>query len=515
MNTLQHSFLVVLWVLIHLSGCSGDDQNHDAEPDSDGDSDVDSDIDADADIDGDADGDLPEDGDIDDVFDADEELDGAFDADDSSSSDAELPRCGDGIVQLELGEECDDGNDDDEDTCSSSCLIRYGCPSFPMDCDLASPTVTEQYMESIDSCSFALVPQGPTAEADRLIDELVERAGAPLGVADVLDDLNRFATDGVTSQTAYRLRNHEFRGFRWNSGDNGVDYWYPQGITGSSDAVDHGLVARKRVLLVSWYHRTESRPTKGVRISIADTTDIDDVDYRHLLLVEPFREGGDADFGPVETDSGGALHAGGIVWYGDKLYVADTTRGLRVFDLSRIFRIPDTDDHDRIGVSGGRMDAHGYRYAVPQLARYTLAEDSCPVRFSFAALDRSVEPPLILTGEYRSDDVGGRLVGWSLAPSSEWLDVRSGEVRGIDAQVAAQTKAQGALRWEGNYYISSSSQYLHYGRLYRTRPGLESRITAWVYGCEDLYYERDTGYVWTAAEHPGDRDVVGIPLLEP
>jgi hypothetical protein len=46
----------------------------------------------------------------------------------------------------------------------------------------------------------------------------------------------------------------------------------------------------------------------------------------------------------------------------------------------------------------------------------------------------------------------------------------------------------------------------------RTRPGLESAITAWPYGCEDLYVERDARRIWTSAEHPGTRDTIGIPL---
>jgi hypothetical protein len=81
--------------------------------------------------------------------------------------------------------------------------------------------------------------------------------------------------------------------------------------------------------------------------------------------------------------------------------------------------------------------------------------------------------------------------------------------------MSAQTRVQGALTWEGNYYISSSSQFNRFGRLYRTRPGMESSISAWIYGCEDLYYERNTGLIWTAGEFPDFRDVVGIPLRAP
>lgn len=337
-----------------------------------------------------------------------------------------------------------------------------------------------------------------------------------MNLSEVLGDLNRSATAGITANNADRLKNHPWVGFRWNSGDDAVDYWYPQGITGSSDARAGGTVEGRKALLVSWYHNSDDRPTKGVRVSLADITNLSSVSYRHLLLVEPTGSVAAPNFKAVATGSGGALHAGGIVWYGDNLYVADTTGGLRVFDTSRVMLVPNTDDSDRIGVSSGRFDALSYRYAIPEITRYQLTSSSCPVRFSFVGLDRSSSPPALFTGEYHASDVGRRLVAWDLDPTTHGLDVRQGEVRGSAAFVSGQSRMQGALRYEGNIYMSCSSQYQSFGRLYRTRPGLQtSSITAWVYGAEDLYLDRTGEIVWTAAEHPNNRDVVGIPLLTP
>ena len=107
------------------------------------------------------------------------------------------------------------------------------------------------------------------------------------------------------------------------------------------------------------------------------------------------------------------------------------------------------------------------------------------------------------------------LVHYLLDEQTHRLHVREGIIRAQDGKMGAQTKMQGALRWQDNNYISSSSQWNSYGRLYRTRPGRESSISAWVYGAEDLYYDRRTGVVWTPAEFPNFRDVVGIPLREP
>lgn len=393
------------------------------------------------------------------------------------------------------------------------------CPELPMACAEVEPAGTvEHHMEPLDSCAFALHRTGDVPAARALVARIAAQAAGVVPLEGVLDHLNRRGRPGVTDGAAERLRNHDHFGFRWNEGDHGVEYWYPQGITGGSDAAAGDRPAGRRLVLVSWYHRTDARPTKGARISLADLTDPDDVRYRHLLLVEPVERDGSATFGSAEYDGGDALHSGGIVWFGDLLYVADTARGFRVFDLGRIVEVTHTDDRDRIGVAprGDRVDAHGYRYVVPQIARYQLTDDACSVRFSFVGLDRSSDPPTLLSGEYHSDDADGRVVSWPVDAATGWLAERRGEVRAIDAHAAAQTRMQGGLTWQGDLYLSSSSQTpSRYGRLYRTRPGLESRITAWPYGCEDLYYERDTDRIWTATEHPDQREVVSIPLVRP
>ena len=60
-------------------------------------------------------------------------------------------------------------------------------------------------------------------------------------------------------------------GFRWNPGDNAVDYWWPQGITGSADATPGGVVDGHRELLVSWY----SKNGKGTRVSFVNADSLE------------------------------------------------------------------------------------------------------------------------------------------------------------------------------------------------------------------------------------------------
>ena len=388
------------------------------------------------------------------------------------------------------------------------------CAPLPLACGEVEPeAITEHRMSSLgDGCAFGLtLTEGPEEGRD-IMDAIAPITGGYRTLSEVLGDLNREGVPGITAQSATRLRNHPHLGFRWNSGDMDTLDWYPQGMTGGSDRQQDGRPEGRRLLLVSWYDHRDTLPSKGVRLALIDFTDPQAPAYRLILLVTPRRQGELDTYGPVVVANGGPLHAGGIAWVGDLLYVADTTEGFRVFDMSRLVEA-NVFDRDRIGVDGGELHAHGYKYFVPQIARYRLAPGSCAVRFSFAGLDRGAST--LVSGEYHRSDTLGRVVSWPIELEGGWLEEEAGVVRAIEAVAGAQTKMQGGLTVDGNHYISSSSQAGNFGRLYRTRPGRESSISAWVYGAEDLYYERDTNRIWTCAEHPGTRDTLSILRLDP
>ncbi|MEZ4459007.1 MAG: hypothetical protein R3E66_04625 [bacterium] len=376
------------------------------------------------------------------------------------------------------------------------------CPQTST-CGALDPGAVEHFAKRLEGCAFQLSKVDRVATAHAELDALAAAAKGYVTIQNL--DFNRTAQAGVTAGTADRLKNHDYFGFRWNAGDMATTDWYPQGVTGNEDAGQAG-----RMLLVTWYDHNETALEKGVRVSVVDLRS-SPITYRHILLVEPNGN----SFGPVLTGGGGSLHAGGMVWFGDYLYVADTGNGFRVFDLSKIIEVKNTDDTERIGVSGGRVDAFGYRYIAGQIARYRMTSDSCNIRFSFAGLDRVSNPPLIVSGEYRVDEPGGRLARWPLSADGWLKELSDGSVRAVDAFVGGQTRMQGGLTRGDEIYISSSSQAGSLGRLYRTKVGQESKITAWVYGAEDLYLEGSTDRIWTAAEHPNARDVVSIPRLGP
>ena len=202
-------------------------------------------------------------------------------------------------------------------------------------------------------------------------------------------------------------------GFQWDREDSDTKDWYPQGIDG-----------RGHVLLVSWY----SKRTGAARLSVVDT---DAGRYGHVALVT-------TDGKPVKT------HAGGLAWREDILYVADTTRGLRLFDLDRF--AGDT---------------------LPQAGWYRPA--GAALRFSFASVDEAAGG--LLVGEYTDKVPGARLVRWPFAPGGLLAQEAAS-----DAWVTAHANLQGAVVLAGQLLMAASRGPIREGKL-TTSPFAEAPST--------------------------------------
>ena len=213
-------------------------------------------------------------------------------------------------------------------------------------------------------------------------------------------------------------------GFQFDRADSDSREWYPQGVDGGRDG---------RVLLVSWY----SKRTGAARISVVDQAH---GRYGHVALV-------DADGTPVKT------HAGGLAWREDLLYVADTTRGLRLFDLTRF-----------------RGDT------LPQSGTYAPAGK---LRFSFCSVDRAAGA--LLVGEYRDKQPGARLVRWPFGAGGLLAQEPAS-----DAWVTAHTNLQGALVLRGHLLMAASRGPVREGRLTISRFRETAVRRRWAVGCEDL-----------------------------
>ncbi|PWW73263.1 hypothetical protein C7212DRAFT_359401 [Tuber magnatum] len=309
-----------------------------------------------------------------------------------------------------------------------------------------------------------------------------------------------------------------YRATRWENSasfnDFGTTSWYPQGISTSADAYDVGTYEGKRVTLVSWYDNRDvpAAENKGVRIAFVDRDKSPDA-YRYVLLVEPYSNAGTADFRSVK------VHAGGIAWYGNSLYIVDTDNGFRVFDLTQIWKVETGDGIGR--KAGGGFSAANYAYVLPQSRTYTPADPPSPgIRFSFVSLDRTTTPDSLVVGEYQPASFTGprRFVRWSIDYTNRQLITNSAGV--ATATWAYQVnidRMQGANSVNGKFYISRSNGGSN-GDIISWVPGNLANIAggALPEGPEDMSYDKTTGTMYTLTEAVNGRyilpfDPTGLP----
>jgi hypothetical protein len=399
------------------------------------------------------------------------------------------------------------------------------------------------------------------------VDQLDARL-AKLGVQNLLTQANRTGAWATGSDSACPVQNiftdatagpktvPPGRRFCWNASDasteSGNPEWFPQGVTTVADAQADELWGTKQAVLVSWYDKNSdsSAPVKGVRVSFIDTATNQ---YQHVLLAYPYiNSAGQPTYEAVtspQSGDHGSLHAGGIAWYGNYLYVADTVQGFRVFDMRYILDLKssanaDVTDESRMGLrTDGKYTSFGYRYVMPQVdylvsdlgdadpSTAKLCASSGTPKFSFVSLDRTGGPHLI-TGEYcpnkETSDTGavtqagpdqyGRVATWPLDSGTGQL-VRSSDGK-IHATAAYRLPApfvQGASSYGGKWYLSrTGGGTTGMASLLEAAPGggvLTTTKTRWAgIGAEDLSIWPGRSEVWTVTEHAGKRVVYACPL---
>lgn len=418
---------------------------------------------------------------------------------------------------------------------------------------LLATTVTDAAAQDsdppLDSEYFQLRPNSLGDELGNRVDALdTEFTGDHVvGVGDVLADANRQGTVGApgtpcndaaagTGVAVTESLCFAGGGDENPHNDNDTDLWYPQGVSTVADAQDDKEWGDgNQPVLVSWYDHADDGTEKGVRISFVDKKT---GKYRHVLLAYPKWDGNDnATYEAVKTEQtadGTSLHAGGIVWYGNFLYVADTNRGFRVFDMRHIYDLAEapngsTGNADLVGRHDGVYHGHGYRYVMPQVASWTATApptdsdtvctaDAQRMRFSYAGLDRSGADHLV-AGEYCNGKTG-RVAAWPIADATENGEQITDENHRWQADTAHRlpvTNVQGAARFHDRWYLSASAGSDDNGTLTRTeKAGGSTDLTTddqqpAAIGPEDLAHWEDgqggttLGDMWTVSEHPGKR----------
>ena len=345
--------------------------------------------------------------------------------------------------------------------------------------------------------------------------ERVEALSKKLTRADlnaVLTKANRSATpNGDCAKTAFADMPAGSRWFcfdRSDSAPGGNAEWFPQGVTTSADA---GIGGREAIL-VSWYDSGQA-PAKGVRVSFLDTATNK---YRHVLLVYPYIDGAGQPTYEIVGRPQGGIHAGGIVWHGNLLYVVDTKRGIRTFDIRRIFDIG-ANDSGKIGRHGSKYHGFGYRYVMPQVGAWVNdagpdndGDHDCEThgapKFSSIGFDNGA----LITSEYcRSGGAHGRVARWSLQPDA------NGHLRATEALRLPVHNVQGAVSAGGTYYLSRSRGADTPGQLIPATPKDGELVAGTArrpgIGPEDLTFWPGRNELWTVTEHPGKRMLYGVP----
>ncbi|NUR28625.1 MAG: hypothetical protein HOV83_22765 [Catenulispora sp.] len=301
-------------------------------------------------------------------------------------------------------------------------------------------------------------------------------------------------------------------GFKFDDGDNTDCANYPQGITTSRDAIgtaNSGNYDGHQLILVSWYTKDGcSGDQSRSRITLVDWDATYPNKYRKVLLVEPTGTATAPSFKDIP------IHAGGVSWYGDYLYVADTGHGMRVFNMKKILKTNTGGTADQIGrqSDGTTYYAHNYAYALPQVGTITASTTSgTSLAWSSISLDR-VSGSIVMV-EYTCAS------GCTSYPNRPSRAVRFPFASGATTFAASTTSSEalqlpwtqlnGVASHNGRWWFNSSGAK----KLYYWTPAGGAFTYAWVGGGESISYWEDAtnpDLLWSLQETVGHRNVFSV-----
>ncbi|HEY4269364.1 MAG TPA: hypothetical protein VGM94_14370 [Galbitalea sp.] len=317
--------------------------------------------------------------------------------------------------------------------------------------------------------------------ADRAAIETAAGVHPRVGLSGVLGDR------GVRAHRVRPMAPGVQDAWRWNLRDEQSRTWWPQGIAlGDHDGVP--------LALVSWYAQPRRGLSMGARVSVVDLRDTEHPRYHHVLLVSPRVRDGRVAFDPV------AVHAGGLAWTGDRLFVAATFAGFLEFRTT-----------DILGVAGRapRSGApFGYRHVLPVHATHQPVQLRAAdrMRYSFLSLETGIEgverdTVRLVAGEYGSDD-RLRLARIAIAADGGLVE---------DAHSPGVAHMQGAALHDGTWIVSASRGDRENGDLWVGSTGsLVRHAGVLPPGPEDVAIRPGTAEPWSVSEYPGRRWLYSI-----
>ncbi|MFF5232715.1 hypothetical protein [Dactylosporangium sp. NPDC000521] len=296
--------------------------------------------------------------------------------------------------------------------------------------------------------------------------------------------------------------------------------WIPQAMTGVSDALDDEDWNGNSGMLIGWYHEGSS----GARVSLLNLNQSSAYyqKYRHILLANPYYDGTRATFKALTN-----LHIGGMVWYGDYLYVVDTNWGIRVFSTKYIFDLGASTNGTTSCSGIGYVDTNNngvadsycastYKYVMTQIGFWQRPSASSSSafcnggsgnpRFSYISLDRAATPDRLIVGEWckSTDTSKGRVVAYNMNNGST-VTHKPNDGRPDAAWNLPESNIQGAAIAGGHMYLNQSNGYDN-GKLYKTTIGSGTLTVSGSpqntpVGPEDLSLLRSDNSLWSVTEH--------------
>jgi hypothetical protein len=327
---------------------------------------------------------------------------------------------------------------------------------------------------------------------------------------------------------------YRYDGFCWDQGDDNTSAysaeggWHPQGFTASHD-FDGTSYHGHHLYLASWFFgNAAAGQNKFGRVTIAESTG-GRVTYGHVMLVQPTGNDTSGNFVPITN-----VHADGMVWYGNKLFVANGGE-LLVFDMQYLWKMSTT-SREETGIRAGVSSARWHQWALPLVARYHTGErsadpracagESGPICLGSLSLDRSTTPHALVSGEYRSSaaGAGGRIARWPLSDTHDMPRADNGDAVNTTSATAGYStpvfQMQGVATDGTWYYMSGECPESWvpdptargaYSCIHRARPGnAPSVLTKSPSLTQNLSYSRASGRLWGLNEWTGHRVVFSI-----
>jgi hypothetical protein len=291
-------------------------------------------------------------------------------------------------------------------------------------------------------------------------------------------------------------------GFRWTLRDRWTQTWWPQGVSvGEHEGIP--------LAMVSWYAQPRRGRSMGSRLSILDLRDTARPKYHHVLLVAARRDGRDITYDAVR------VHAGGIAWAGDRIFVAATFGGIREFRLSDIVRAPSRGPLHRA------TGPFGHRFLLPEFARYEPpGQHDDRMRYSFISLESASDSATDgATPKTAPADPGNELrliVGeYGTGDKLRLGRMRLGDDRAVIDEIHAPGIAdmQGAVVHDGRWFVSVGRGDKSGGDLWVGTPGAMTRRQGVLPpGPEDLAVWPERDQLWCVTEFPRKRWVFAMDI---